>query len=82
MTGMARAGLPDAVLDNDYKNCVVDGQDRQRNAYCLCIRQGESGWSLDTYVQAATEASNLRPGQIGTGPLDTLAKQCMAKIGR
>ncbi len=78
----APAPIPEAALDADFKNCAGDGKDPQRNAYCLCIRQGMSQWSSDTYAQAIGQAraANGNPASLTPGALTDLAKQCIAQV--
>lgn len=79
-----RAELPDYLLDKDYQNCVgADTSDRQRIAYCECVRSGMQDWDMTTYVQAATQmaaAAASNPNAQPTGMIQTLAQGCLAKV--
>jgi hypothetical protein len=80
----ARADLPDIVLDRDYQNCIGDdAADKDRAAYCKCVRDGMSHWDPQTYLDAAQQAADASgAGAQPPGKIEELAKQCIAQVLR
>ena len=83
-TTPARAEIPDYILDHDYENCMGgDTADKDRAAYCACVRQGMKGWSLAAYLDAAEQEAAASTGQSNGQPpgmIENLAKQCITQV--
>jgi hypothetical protein len=74
--------LPDFVLDKDYQSCMGnDTSDKERAAYCACVRDGMRTWDVSTYLEVAGQAvANAgKQGAANPGKLEDLAKQCIEK---
>ena len=82
----ARAEIPDYILAHDYQNCMGDDfADKDRVAYCACVRDGMRGWSLATYMDAAEQEAAASTGQGGSqipGLIENIAKQCITQVIR
>jgi hypothetical protein len=81
----ARAEIPDYILDHDYQNCIGDDADKDRAAYCACVRDGMRSWSLTAYMDAAEQEAAASAGQSNGQPpgmIENLAKQCITQVIR
>jgi len=76
--------LPSEVLDRDYISCmgnVKAQQDPRRASYCLCMRKGMSGWSIEQYVQVALAQAKAYNASMVPQAVKDMAMICMRQIG-
>jgi hypothetical protein len=74
---VAAQGIPDYMLDMEYKSCMngPGGTSAQKANYCLCVRKKIASWDLNTLERIGEQAANTKQPP---PEMQELAKECIA----